>query len=151
MTSSVIVSVSSSETLRFGEDMGAALLPGMIVGLTGSLGAGKTVMIQGMCKGLGYDGNVTSPTFSLLNIYAGRVEIYHFDFYRLEGIADLEDIGYEEYFGSDKGVCLIEWADRVPDAMPPDAVIVNLEILSETERRITVDSPTTILHRSTGE
>ncbi len=119
--------------------MGATLSPGTVVGFVGSLGAGKTVMIKGMCKGLGYDGNVTSPTFSLMNIYSGRVKIYHFDCYRLDGIADLDDIGYEEYFYSDRGVCLVEWADRVTDALPANATIVSLEILGENERKITVE------------
>jgi tRNA threonylcarbamoyladenosine biosynthesis protein TsaE len=139
-----LVTRSAEETSACGVALAATLSPGAVVGLVGPLGAGKTVMIKGMCRGLEYDGIVTSPTFSLINIYGGQVEIYHFDCYRLDGVRDLEDIGYEEYFFGEKGICLIEWADRVADALPDDIVIVQLEILAENERKITIGSPATV-------
>jgi tRNA threonylcarbamoyladenosine biosynthesis protein TsaE len=135
-----LVTRSAEETSAFGVALAATLSPGAVVGLVGPLGAGKTVMIKGMCRGLEYDGIVTSPTFSLINIYSGQVEIYHFDCYRLNGVHDLEDIGYDEYFFGEKGICLIEWADRVAEALPVDIVIVRLEILSENERKVTIGS-----------
>ncbi len=139
MTGNLLLSHSASSTLRYGKEVAQRLEVGRVVGLIGPLGAGKTVMIKGMCKALGYDGIVTSPSFSLINIYSGRIMLYHFDCYRLEGIHDLEDIGYEEYFYSNDGICLVEWADRVEDALPKNATLIHLEIVSENERRITIE------------
>ena len=133
-----LVTRSAEETSALGVALATTLSHGAVVGLIGPLGAGKTVMIKGICRGLEYEGIVTSPTFSLINIYRGEVEIYHFDCYRLSGLHDLEDIGYEEYFFAEKGICLIEWADRVADALPDDIIIVRLEILGENERKITI-------------
>ena len=140
MNESSLVSRSAEETFAYGAALAATLSPGTVVGLIGSLGAGKTVMIKGMCLGLGYDGIVTSPTFSLINIYSGKAEIYHFDCYRLDGVGDLEDLGYEEFFFSGRGICLVEWADRVADALPDDIVVIRLDIVAENERKITIST-----------
>ncbi len=131
-----IVTESPERTESIGERLAALLKQGDIVGLSGELGAGKTVMVKGICRGLRYDGIVTSPTFSLINVYPGQPEIYHFDFYRLETLADLADLGYEEYFYSDRGISLVEWADRVPEAMSDAVVSIYMEIVSEQSRRI---------------
>lgn len=132
------MSRNPEQTIEIGSDIASKLRPGSVVGLVGPLGAGKTVMVRGICNGLGYDGNITSPTFSIVNIYSGRSEIYHIDCYRLEGIHDLEDIGYETFFFSETGICLVEWADRVADAIRNDALIVSMEIIDETKRRIVI-------------
>ena len=109
-----IVSFSAEETARIGYNMGKAAKPGDIYCLSGTLGAGKTVFSQGFARGLGYTGRVTSPTFTIMNTYeGGRLNLYHFDLYRLENETDLESIGYEEYFYSD-GCCLVEWPERMP-------------------------------------
>jgi tRNA threonylcarbamoyladenosine biosynthesis protein TsaE len=131
-----IVTESPESTESIGERLAALLKQGDIVGLSGELGAGKTVMVKGICKGLRYDGIVTSPTYSLINVYPGHPEIYHFDFYRLETLADLTDLGYEEYFYSERGISLVEWADRVPEAMFDAVVSIEMEIMSERSRRI---------------
>ncbi|MBU1318025.1 MAG: tRNA (adenosine(37)-N6)-threonylcarbamoyltransferase complex ATPase subunit type 1 TsaE [candidate division Zixibacteria bacterium] len=130
------VTSSPSETVKLGERLAKELAGGLVVGLVGELGAGKTVLIRGICRGLGYNGIVSSPTFSLMNIYSGDVQIYHFDWYRLDGPSDLDDLGFEEYASSKKGICLIEWADRISQAIPPEAILIHLEILSDHERRI---------------
>jgi len=119
------VSTSAQETAVFAASIAKDAAPGDIFCLSGPLGAGKTVFAQGFAQGLGYAGQVTSPTFTIMQIYeGGRLPIYHFDLYRLDGgIMELEGIGYEDYFYAD-GVTLIEWPQMAPEAIPPDAIQV---------------------------
>lgn len=130
------ITASPSETEKLGEILARDLVRGSVIGFVGELGAGKTVLIRGICRGLGYSGIVNSPTFSLMNIYSGDMEIYHYDWYRLDGTSDLDDLGFEEYASSERGICLIEWADRISEAIPKDAVLIHLEILTDHQRRI---------------
>ncbi len=99
--------------------LGAQLSAGCVIGLVGDLGAGKTCFIKGLAEGLNNTpaSEVTSPTFTILQEYPGPVPLYHFDAYRLSGSHDLEAIGFEDYVGTD-GVAVIEWADRISDALP---------------------------------
>lgn len=113
--------------------LGKLLQPGDIICLYGRLGAGKTAFAQGVARGLGVEDPVTSPTFILINEYEGRLPFYHFDAYRLEGADDFAGLGYEEYFYGD-GVALVEWADRVSDALPPERLDVELEPDGEEQR-----------------
>jgi len=138
MHDKIVVTTSSEETWRIGRELADSLKKGDVVALVGLLGAGKTVMVKGICDGLGYSGVVSSPTFNLINVYSGKSEIYHFDCYRLESVSELEDIGYEEYFYSGNGISLVEWADKVKTAIPEDAVHIELEIVSEFERSIRI-------------
>lgn len=117
---------SVAETEAIGTLLGAGLEQGMVVVLSGELGAGKTVLARGVARGLGASGPVTSPTFTLIQEYAGRLPLYHFDVYRLGDSAELEELGYEEYIEGD-GVCLIEWGDLVRDRLPPTYLEVHLE------------------------
>ena len=121
-------SFSASDTENLGFILGQEAKKGDIFCLSGDLGAGKTVLAQGMAKGLGYEGRVTSPTFTLMNEYiGGRLPLYHFDLYRLEGgEADMEGIGYEHYFFGN-GVSLVEWAELAGDAVPQDAIWVKIK------------------------
>ncbi|MCL1786882.1 MAG: tRNA (adenosine(37)-N6)-threonylcarbamoyltransferase complex ATPase subunit type 1 TsaE [Defluviitaleaceae bacterium] len=120
-------SYSAEDTENLGFILGQEAKKGDIFCLSGNLGAGKTVFTQGFAKGLGYEGRVTSPTFTLMNEYVGgRFPIYHFDLYRLEGgEEDLESIGYEDYFYGN-GVALVEWAELAGDAIPKDAIWVKI-------------------------
>ena len=120
-------SFSAEETAHIAADYGRAAIPGDIICLSGQLGAGKTVFAQGFAQGLGYTGHVTSPTFTIMQEYVGgRLPLYHFDLYRLEGgTVDLEGIGYEDYFFTG-GVCLIEWPEMAEDAIPPNALLVEI-------------------------
>lgn len=121
-----MISRSPDETRQLAEEMGKNAAPGEIYALTGPLGAGKTVFAQGFARGLGYDGPVTSPTFTLMNIYeGGRLTLYHFDLYRLSDGDALEGIGYEDYFYAD-GVSLVEWAERAADLLPENTRVINL-------------------------
>ena len=125
---------SPAETLDFGASLGEALRPGDVVALIGDLGAGKTWFTKGVARGLGVaPEEVTSPTFVLMRVYEGRLALHHFDAYRLGGEADFLDLGAEEVFFGD-GASVVEWADRVPAALPEDRLDVRIEVAGETER-----------------
>jgi tRNA threonylcarbamoyladenosine biosynthesis protein TsaE len=126
-------------TETFGRRLGRLLFPGAVVALVGPLGAGKTHLTRAVAEGLGLtDGRaVSSPTFVLIQEYRARVPIYHFDAYRLRGEAEFFDLGAHEYFDG-AGVCLVEWADRVPGCLPPEHLRVELTVTGETSRRVRV-------------
>ena len=107
-------------TLAFGTALSAALEPGMVVHLSGDLGAGKTTLARGVLRGLGYRGKVHSPTFTLVEAYEfSRLYLYHFDFYRFGDPSELDDAGFREYFNP-QSVCLVEWPEKAPGLPPPD-------------------------------
>jgi tRNA threonylcarbamoyladenosine biosynthesis protein TsaE len=116
---------SAAATRRLGARLGRRLRAGDVVLLEGDLGAGKTVFAQGVGDGLGVDGPVTSPTFTLIHEHAGRVRLYHVDLYRLSGDADAAGIGLDEYLGGD-GVAVVEWATRAPGLVPPEHLAVRI-------------------------
>jgi tRNA threonylcarbamoyladenosine biosynthesis protein TsaE len=128
---------SPEETKEFGRALAKELKVGSVVALSGPLGSGKTVLIQGICSGLGVTEFVTSPSFVIINEYPGKVKVYHFDLYRLENIEDFIKLGHEEYFYGN-GVTLIEWAEKIKAFLPQQRIEIDLEILSEKERRISV-------------
>ena len=117
---------SSEETFELGESLGRKAVPGQIYTLTGDLGTGKTVFAQGFAKGLGVNGYVNSPTFTILQVYEdGRLPLYHFDVYRIEEPEEMEEIGYgDDFFG--EGVTLIEWADIIGELIPEDAIRIEI-------------------------
>jgi|SRR6516165_12180006 tRNA threonylcarbamoyladenosine biosynthesis protein TsaE len=127
-------------TTAFGRRLAELLFPGAVVALVGPLGAGKTHLVRAVAEGLGIPDSraVSSPTFVLIQEYNARLPIYHFDAYRLRGEAEFLDLGAHEYFDS-KGVCLVEWADRVAGCLPAEHLRVTLAITGETSRRATVE------------
>ena len=114
------------ETLSWGEKLSHLLNPGDVIGFFGDLGSGKTKTIRGICKGLGCEDNVSSPTFTIINEYNGRIPVYHFDFYRLSSEQEVYDLGYEEYFYGN-GICLIEWTERIFNFLPIDHIEIHLK------------------------
>lgn len=113
-------------TFAFGRTLGRLLAAGDVVCLTGDLGAGKTLLVQGIAVGLDIGEDVTSPTFTILQVYeTGRLPLYHFDLYRLDNENQLDDIGFAHYAGGD-GVAVIEWADKFPAAMPDEHLLIEL-------------------------
>ncbi len=117
----VVRSRSEADTDRIGASLANVLRPGLVVGLVGPLGSGKTRLVRAIAEALGANpSQIASPTFSLIHEYHGRLPIYHFDAYRLASPEEFEAIGADEYFRGD-GVCLVEWADRVAEVMPPSA------------------------------
>lgn len=128
---------SPEQTRELGERLGGLLRPGDVAALAGGLGAGKTVFVSGLARGLGVEDErlVTSPTFVILHEYPGRIDLYHFDLYRLERIQDVWDLGYEEYFEG-RGVCAVEWAEKFPELFGPATLWVALHRTGETTRTI---------------
>jgi tRNA threonylcarbamoyladenosine biosynthesis protein TsaE len=136
----VLLSKSPEETFRIGRILANGLQAGDVVALTGELGSGKTCLTQGIASGLGVseDYAVTSPTFTLLNEYPGRkMALYHLDVYRLAGCIDLADMGYDEYL-SGRGVMVIEWAEKILEAVPVGALHVLMTYLDEYVRKIEI-------------
>lgn len=117
---------SPAETHAAGRRAAQKLEPGAVVCLAGDLGAGKTVFAQGIAEGLGIGEPVCSPTFTLIQEYkGGRLPLYHFDVYRIDGLWDMDDLGYEEYFYGD-GVCLVEWGSLIEELLPENTIYVNI-------------------------
>ena len=124
------------QTARIGGRLATRLEPGDTVLVAGDLGAGKTCFIQGICACLGVREPVTSPTFTLVNEYDGRVPVAHFDLYRLDSSESVLELGLDEYV--DTCVCLVEWGDKFPEIMPSDAITVHIEIGDGTGRTLEI-------------
>ena len=119
--------------------MGAVLEPGDFIALRGELGSGKTRFANGIARGLEIPPAIpiTSPTFTLLNIYEGRLPLFHFDLYRLAGDDDVVALGFDEYFAG-QGVSLVEWAERLESELPPERLEISFSYVDEQRRRIVV-------------
>ena len=130
---------SEQDTDRLGAALAEVLPPGTVVALIGTLGAGKTRLVQAVATALGVPRDaVTSPTFVLVNEYRqGRIPIFHFDTYRLKDDDEFLALGPEEYFDS-TGITFVEWADRVADLLPADRIEITLEVTGDTTREVTV-------------
>jgi tRNA threonylcarbamoyladenosine biosynthesis protein TsaE len=124
-------------TEAFGRRLGPLLFPGAVVALVGGMGAGKTHFVRAVAEGLCVrnPAAVTSPTFVLIQEYPARLPIYHFDAYRLNSVDDFVALGADEYFHGD-GVCLVEWADRVTDALPAERLELHFRVVSDREREV---------------
>lgn len=122
------------ETKEFGIKLGKLLQAGDVVCLNGELGAGKTTLTKSIGLGLGVDDYITSPTFSLINEYEGRILLYHFDVYRLENTEELYDLGFDEYFYG-RGVSIIEWADKIESFLPKERIVLDIENTKNTDER----------------
>lgn len=143
------ISHSPAETEALGESWGREASPGLVIALSGDLGAGKTQLVRGIARGLGVTSRVHSPTFTLVNEYCGgRLKLFHLDLYRLETLEQIHSAGLEEFLQPD-GVAVIEWAERLFDGKQPTLNIqhrtsnqenavkfVQIEVLNESERRI---------------
>jgi tRNA threonylcarbamoyladenosine biosynthesis protein TsaE len=131
---------SEADTDRLGDWLAHALEPGLVVALVGNLGAGKTRLVKAVARGSGIEpGEVTSPTFVLVQEYEGLWPLYHFDTYRLANPESFADLGIDEYF-SGAGVCFVEWADRVADLLPADHLRIEIETTGTHSRRFRLQS-----------
>ncbi len=133
----VVKTKSSAETIRTGKSIGSRLLPGDVVALVGELGAGKTQFIKGMATGVGVGkpAYISSPSFTLINEYPGKIPFYHIDLFRLEWEKEAEELGLEDYFQSE-GITAIEWADKIPALLPKEMLLIHLAYMGKNTRSI---------------
>ena len=131
------ISHSEAQTRRLGARLGELARGGEVIALQGSLGTGKTRWVQGIGMGLQIEAPVTSPTFTLVNEYVGRLRLYHVDLYRISEAREALEFGLDEYMGGDS-VCVIEWAERVLGVLPEEHLWITLHHLDDTKRRVTM-------------
>lgn len=118
---------SAGETFELGRSLGENAKAGQIFTLIGDLGVGKTVFTQGVARGLAITEPISSPTFTIVQVYEeGRLPFYHFDVYRIGDVEEMEEIGYEDYFYGD-GICLIEWANLIEEILPESCTEITIE------------------------
>lgn len=133
---------SPEETFSFGKELGENVKPGEVYTLIGDLGVGKTVLTQGIAKGLGIEEPICSPTFTIVQVYEeGRMPFYHFDVYRIGDIEEMDEIGYEDYFYG-QGLTMIEWANLIEEILPEHYKEIKIEKDLEKGfdyRRITIN------------
>jgi tRNA threonylcarbamoyladenosine biosynthesis protein TsaE len=127
---------SELDTREFGKELAKKLKPGDIVALIGELGTGKTTLTKSIAEGLGITGMITSPTFTIVQEYIeGRLPLYHFDVYRLNGPEEMDELGYEEYFFG-QGVCVVEWADQIMELIPRGSIVIRIKYGEKEDERI---------------
>lgn len=123
----IIESFSAEETFAVGKEIGQNASPGSVYTLIGDLGVGKTVFTQGVADGLGITEPISSPTFTILQVYEeGRIPFYHFDVYRIGDVEEMEEIGYEDCFYGE-GICFIEWANLIEEILPENYTEITIE------------------------
>jgi len=135
MKKMVFETKSTSETIRIGKNIGSLLLPEDVVALVGELGTGKTQFIKGLAAGVGVGKPtyISSPSFTLINEYAGKVRFYHIDLFRLKSEKEAEELGLEEYFQGE-GITAIEWADKIPSLFPQEILWIHIRYTGKHTR-----------------
>lgn len=133
-----LVTHSPEQTQKLGEGIGKLAEPGDIFLLVGKLGAGKTCLTQGIAYGLDIQEYTLSPSFVIMRELHGRLPLYHMDFYRLENIEEISDLGLDDYLYG-QGVCVIEWADKGLDVLPDDHLLIKIDYLSDNERNFVIE------------
>ena len=135
-----IITHSAEETEGVGMSLAEKAGPGAVIAMRGGLGAGKTAFVRGFASAMGVSDRVTSPTFTIVNEYEGRIPIFHFDMYRLSGSDELFEIGCEDYIARN-GVCIVEWSENTDDIFDSGTITVTIEKLSDSDRKITIHIP----------
>lgn len=137
------ISRTSEQTYDYGRSLGEAAGPGTVIALHGELGAGKTVLAQGIAAGLGIKGPVPSPTFTIVRVYdTGRLPLYHFDAYRIADPCEMDEISFDDYFCS-AAVCVVEWPERIADLIPASAthIYIDTRLSDPCWRQIRIENP----------
>jgi ATPase, YjeE family len=122
--------------MLLGKLVGSSIAGGTILALRGGLGAGKTTFTKGLASGLGIDEEVTSPTYTIVSEYEGRLRLHHVDAYRLSNAEDFESVGGEDLLADSGGVCVIEWSERIAAALPPETSVAEFEVLDNGDRAL---------------
>jgi tRNA threonylcarbamoyladenosine biosynthesis protein TsaE len=135
MDSLELITRSPEQTQEFGKRLGKIARPGDVILLVGKLGAGKTCLTQGIAWGLDIDEYAVSPSFVLVRELYGRLPLYHVDFYRLENLAEIAELGLDEYFYG-KGVSVVEWAEKALSLLPAENLLIEMEYVADSERRL---------------
>ncbi len=132
-----LITKSSQETERLASILARNLKGGEVIGLIGDLGGGKTTFVKGLALGLGIEEEILSPTFLLFKQYqTSKIILNHFDFYRIENIGEVLDIGFEEFIRHPQAVSVIEWADRVGRLLPEEKLIIKFDFIDENKRKL---------------
>lgn len=132
------ISHSYKETEKIAEELANSLSGGEVIAFCGELGMGKTCFVRGLARGLGYNGNVSSPTFALINEYiGGRLNLYHSDMYRVNGWEDLYSTGYFDYINAG-GVVAVEWSENITAALSDNTISVSIEQIDDNTRKISI-------------
>jgi len=134
----IFLSNSANETFSFAREFAKELEKKSVLALRGDLGAGKTIFTKGIAEGLGIKEEITSPTFSLMEVYDGDIPLYHFDLYRIENLYEFENLRFEEYWEGE-GVSVIEWPEKAGELLPEKRIEVNIDYIDENRRRITIE------------
>ena len=129
---------SPEETIEFAKEIGSKLKGGDVIAYLGGLGAGKTTFTRGLAIGMGLGDEVTSPTFSLVNEYRGKINLYHFDMYRIMNSESLETTGFYDYLSEDN-VLAIEWSENIKDALDENTIYITLNRIDDNTREIIID------------
>lgn len=129
----ILETFSYEDTQSVATEFAGTLQGGEFIAMYGDLGAGKTAFVQGVAKGLGISSHITSPTFTIVNEYEGRLPLYHFDVYRISDPDEMYEIGYDEYVNGD-GVCIVEWAELIEELFPDKCI--KITILKDNEKGI---------------
>lgn len=132
------ISQNLQDTITFANEFAKSLKDGDVVALVGDLGAGKTTFVKAVCSALGVKEDVTSPTFTLLNEYMGRIAVYHFDMYRLKSPVEAIDSGLDEILRAGNGVCFVEWPEKIAGLMPEAHLTIEILSVGETERKFII-------------
>jgi tRNA threonylcarbamoyladenosine biosynthesis protein TsaE len=140
-----LITHSPEQTQALGKRLGEMAQPGDVILLVGKLGAGKTCLTQGIAWGLGIDDYAASPSFVLVRELYGRLPLYHMDFYRLENLEEIAELGLDEYFYG-HGISVVEWAEKAMSLLPPENLLIEMEYVAESERRLKI-KPTGKRHR----
>jgi tRNA threonylcarbamoyladenosine biosynthesis protein TsaE len=139
-----IQTLSPDETEEVGRILAPFVELGAVIALYGNLAAGKTCLVHGFAAAFHVKERVNSPTFTIINEYHGDQTLFHLDLYRLTTAAEIYDLGYEEIFDNEEGICLVEWAERADDLLPKDHIAIRLEHINESARGITIDAHTNV-------
>lgn len=129
---------SPEETIQFGKEIGSKLIGGDVIAFVGGLGAGKTTFTRGLAIGMGLGDEVTSPTFALVNEYRGKINLYHFDMYRIMNAESLETTGFYDYMSEDN-VLAIEWSENIKDCLDKNTIYITINRIDDDTREIIID------------